>query len=281
MHLALPHMSAGGKCYAALARVVHRTIEMINGAVVLHHITLMREHFIVRLAGNNQVATGPVGPVHQIVAGGEGVVGIILAGGIESREIEHHVDRILMFCVGRQIHLNQLGVASDGAIAVVSEDRITIIPLPFLQVFRQGNANTLTFRMGGVLASGIVVHHERIFLRTLDALLFVLYPIDGTFVLSQLLPPLCFRIVVTQYGLVVSVPWSNDEMVVFCILNEEIVLLDAGQSNAQRRIHRLVARARTADIGHPMVVFECLQLVSAAPRVVYQSRKTATLVLVP
>ena len=265
VHLTLSHETVGGYGNAALSAVVHRTIEMIHRVVPVHHITLMREHLVVGLGGDNQVGTHPVLPMHEITAHRKRVEGIVFARRVEGREIEHDKDRCLRFLAKHTGgHLHYLCVTGDGAIGVVRKDRISLIAFPVLQILAQCNADALALGMGGILAAGIVVHHIG---RTE---IFLGHTVDGALVLRELFPPLGILLIVGKDWFLLALP--N-----ICIIYSRCM----GQPDAERSVHGLVTSTRTSDIGHPILVLIRLNFITSTPLIVNQCRKTATLVLVP
>ena len=65
------HRFTGSNGNSTLLCIVYRTIEMINHSIMFYHIALMSKQFIVVLGRNYQVGPFPVGPIHQIIAGGK------------------------------------------------------------------------------------------------------------------------------------------------------------------------------------------------------------------
>ena len=59
------------------------------------------------------------------------------------------------------------------------------------------------------------------------------------------------------------------------------VALGGSQADVQGGVHRLIARAAAADVGHPVAPLVTLHLMAAVPFVINQGRETAALVLVP
>ena len=256
IHFALAHRKTRGNGDATLSAVVHSTIEMIHYACVFHHITLVGEHLVVWFRGNDEVAALPVVPVYHVTACSEGVVGIVFASGVERREIKHHKEIA---------HLHNLCIASDGAVGVVGEDWIRLVARPFLHVVGEGHADALALGQGGVLASGIVIHHE------LVAEAFLVHAVYGALVLRHALPPLSRLLVVGQDWFGEHCPW----------VRLRHIALGGCQTDAERCVHRFVARALAADVGHPIAVLVFLYLIGASPRVIDESRESAALVSVP
>ena len=160
------HGDAGGYGDAALLVVVDGAVEMIHHAVVLHHVALVGKQLVVGLGGDDEVGTVPVLPVDEVARDGEGVVGGILSGGVVGREIEHDVESLPPAPSQRGgVHAHYLGIAGDGAVAVVGEDGIAAVASPVLHVVGEGDADALALGVGAVLATGIVEHEEAVLLQ--------------------------------------------------------------------------------------------------------------------
>ena len=86
-----PHRHTRGYGYAALARPVDGTVEMVYHATVFQHIALVGKHIVIGLGGVYQVGAVPVLPVDEVAAHGKGIVGIVGTVGAIGREVEHHV----------------------------------------------------------------------------------------------------------------------------------------------------------------------------------------------
>ena len=127
------HRLTGSNGNATLLCVVYRTIEMINHSVMFHHIALMSKQFIVVLGGNNQVGPFPVGPVHQIIAGGKCIECFIFTRRFKSREIEHHI---------HISHLLDMRISCNGSISFMRKDRISGVAFPCFHIFGKRNADT-------------------------------------------------------------------------------------------------------------------------------------------
>ena len=151
------------------------------------------------------------------------------------------------------------------------KDGIPSVTVPFLHIFRQGDSDALTLGMCGILTPSIVEHDERIFLFTLETVLFVLHPVDGTLVLRQLLPPLCIFVIVAHQRFLESFPLMRCRQVVLCRCD----------TNTQGSLYSLITSTRTTDIGHPVTSFVRQHLIGTAPLVVDECRKSSSLVLIP
>ena len=140
MNLRLAHVFAGGYGDAALLGLIDGAIEMINHTIVLHDEALVGKEAVELLARLDEIGTFPVVPVHKILRAGEGVVGLVFAGWIEGAEVEHGVETLctLTFKIRRvvehhavlNVHLLNLCIARDDALALVGEDGIAGITLP-------------------------------------------------------------------------------------------------------------------------------------------------------
>ena len=262
-----PHWAAGGHGYAALPGIVHGTIEVIDHTVVFQHVALVGKHLVVGLRRPDEVSAGPVLPVDEVAADGEGVVGIVRPVGAVGREIEHHVEGV---------HTRQLGVAGDDAGCLVGVDGVVGIALPVAHILTCGYADALGFQVvGGVDAAGIVEHQESGGLtpapvaesgRALRQL------VDGALILCQLLPPLHVLIVNGEQGLVfLRLP----------LVRLAGIAARPRQSDVQRLAHRLVARACTPDVSHPVAPFIAVDAVLSTPVPVDERRESAALVHIP
>ena len=74
---------AGGECDCAIPALVHRTVVMIDDAIMFHHERLVGIERIVRLRRIDQSLPFPLFPIHQVVADRKGVVGGLRIGGIK------------------------------------------------------------------------------------------------------------------------------------------------------------------------------------------------------
>ena len=144
------------------------------------------------------------------------------------------------------------------------KNRIPLIAFPVLQILAQCYADALALGMGGVLAAGIVVHHIG------RAEIFLGHAVDGALVLGELFPPLGILLIVGKDWFLLALP--N-----ICIIYRRCM----GQADAERSVYCFVTSTRTSYIRHPIVIFISLDFITSTPLVVYQCRKTATLVLVP
>ena len=280
-HFAASHGNAGSYGNAALLVVVDGAVEVIHHTVVLYHVTLMCKHLVVGFGGNDEVCTRPVLPVNEVAADGEGVVGIILAVGVVSREVEHDVKgrarcRNIGSGGGRG-HANNLSIASDDARSLVVIDGIGLQTFPFLQVIADGNADALCLEVVGRIDAASVVEHQEAVLANLGwqcALpfsLFLFHFIDGALVLRQLFPPLHVLVFDGEQRLIGRLP--------FVCLGD--VTIGPCHADVQRFTYRLIASAVSTDVGHPIVAFVFGDAIAAAPCPVDESRKTTALVCIP
>ncbi len=205
MNLRLAHVFAGGYGDAALLGLIDGAVEMIDHAIVLHDEALMGEEAVELLARLDEIGTFPVVPVHKILRAGEGVVGLVFAGWIEGAEIEHGVKTLstLTFVVRwvvehhaiLDVHLLNLCIARDDALALVGEDGIAGITLPDAHIVTGGYADALSLVVGlGIDATCIVEHHE------IGAQALVLVEIDHRLVLNELFEPLAVGVALGDDG---------------------------------------------------------------------------------
>ena len=205
MNLRLAHIFAGGNGNAALLGLIDGAIEMIDHTIVLHDEALVGEEAVELLARLDEIGTFPVVPVHKILRAGEGVVGLVFAGRIEGTEVEHGVEtlRALTFEIRRvvehhailDVHLLNLGIARDDALALVGEDGVAGITLPDAHIVAGGYADALSLVVGlGIDATCIVEHHE------IGAQALVLVEIDHRLVLNELFEPLAVGVALGNAG---------------------------------------------------------------------------------
>ena len=90
-YTAASHRLTRSHGYATLSALADGTIEMIYDSVMLHNVTFVGKHVIVRLSGDDKVGAVPVLPVDEIAADGEGIIGVVGSGGIVSSKVEHHI----------------------------------------------------------------------------------------------------------------------------------------------------------------------------------------------
>ena len=191
VYLALSHRNTCSNGYATLSAVVHGTVEMVYHTTMLHYIALMCKHLVVWFGWDDKILSLPVLPMYHVAACSKSVVGIVFSCRVECGEIEHHI---------QVAHLYNLCVAGNGAVRVVGEDRVRLIAGPFLHVVRESHTDTFPFGMGGVLAAGIIIHHELI------AEHLLVHTVYCALVLSHIFPPLCILFFVRKDRLVESVP---------------------------------------------------------------------------
>ena len=111
----------------------------------------------------------------------------------------------------------------------------------------------------------VIEHDER------SAQCFLLIPIDHTFVLGQLFPPLRVFIMDTHHRLVLCLPLMGGTQRPVC----------PGQTDIQRLVHRFISGPFPTQISHPMLAFIRLQGIASSPLHIRQCRETTTLVAIP
>ncbi len=276
MNLRLAHVFAGGHGDTTLLGLIDGAVEMIDHTIVLYDEALMGEEAVELLAGLDKIGTFPVVPVHKILRASEGVVSLVFAGRIEGAEVEHGVKtlRTLTFEIRRvvehhailDIHLLNLCIARDDALALVGEDGVAGITLPDAHIVAGGYADALSLVVGlGIDAACIVEHHE------IGAQALVLVEIDHRLVLNELLEPLAVGVALGNDGSIQRFPFMGGGNVAF----------GPCQSDVKRSANALIARASTAKIGHPMTSIVFLKAIRACPVPIEQRWEAASLIGIP
>ena len=129
--------------------------------------------------------------------------------------------------------MQELGDMFDREVAETDGGRATF---PFQTCFRMAASRIIEHNKGGT---------QRL----------ILIPIDGTFILSQLFPPLGILVMDTQNGLIQRLPLVRSRQISFrpC------------QTDKKRCLHSLIPRSFSTDVSHPMTVLISLKFIASSP----------------
>ena len=209
---------------------------------MLHNVTFVGKHVIVRLSGDDKVGAVPVLPVDEIAADGEGIIGVVGSGGIVSSKVEHHVQGAVgsgqaQFC---GVHLHYLRIAGNHSGLFVAVDGITAEAVPVAHIGAEGDANALGLEMiPRVYTSGIVEHDKR---RAQGPQTVVVY---RALILGQRFPPLSLFVIIREYRPRLRLPF----------VGLRYVAISRCHAYTKRLTHSLVACSGSAEVRHPVLSF--------------------------